>query len=121
MGPKPAETADDHDLFRTELVNLIDWQAFANDWRQQFVCTTSRPALPRRLMASMLHLKHFHSLGDEDTVERWTAKRRTALILDTIQGKTTVAEASRAQDLPPSELEECVDEGNRGMENALRS
>lgn len=24
MGPKPVEMMDDHDLFRTELVNLID-------------------------------------------------------------------------------------------------
>jgi IS5 family transposase len=24
MGPKPAESRDDHDLFRTELVGLID-------------------------------------------------------------------------------------------------
>jgi hypothetical protein len=39
----------------------------------------------------------------EDDIKRWTAKRKTALILDIIQGKTTVAEASRAYDLPPSD------------------
>jgi transposase-like protein len=44
----------------------------------------------------------------EDDIKRWTAKRKTALILDIIQGKTTVAEASRAYDLPPSEIEEWV-------------
>src|SRR5450830_1208620 len=38
-----------------------------------------------------------------------------------IQGKTTVSEASRAYDLNPSEVEQWVDEGKRGMENALRS
>ena len=27
MGPKPADSRTDHDLFRTELVNLIDQQA----------------------------------------------------------------------------------------------
>jgi len=54
-------------------------------------------------------------------VKRWTAKRKTALILDIIQGKTSVAEASRAYDLPPSEIEEWVDEGKKGMENALRT
>ena len=45
MGPKPVDERADHDLFRTELVNLIDhrhelvklaelvdWQAFADDW-----------------------------------------------------------------------------------------
>ncbi len=56
----------------------------------------------------------------EDDIKRWTAKRKTALILDIIQGKTTVAEASRAYDLPPSEFEEWVEEGKKGMENALR-
>jgi transposase-like protein len=56
----------------------------------------------------------------EDDIERWTAKRKTALILDIIQGKTTVAEASRAYDLPPSEIEGWVEEGKKGMENALR-
>ncbi len=67
MGPKPAKTASDHDLFRTELVNLIDqrhelvhlaalidWQAFSEQWSPQFVSTTGRPALPTRLMAALL-------------------------------------------------------------------
>jgi len=85
MGPKPAESTHDHDLFRTELVNLIDqrhelvrlaelidWQAFANEWSPQFVSTTGRPALPTRLMAALLYLKHVYALSDEDTVERWS-------------------------------------------------
>ncbi|WP_175658652.1 hypothetical protein, partial [Burkholderia oklahomensis] len=42
-------------------------------------------------------------------------------VLDIIQGKTTVAEASRAYDLSPSEVENWVDDGKRGMENALRA
>ena len=57
----------------------------------------------------------------EDEIKRWTAKRKTALVLEIIQGKTTVAEASRAFDLPASELQQWVDEGKRGMENALRT
>jgi len=45
MGPKPVDERCDHDLFRTELVNLIDrrhelvklgelidWQSFADEW-----------------------------------------------------------------------------------------
>lgn len=56
---------------------------------------------------------------DED-IKRWTAKRKRAPVLDIIQGKTTVAEASRAYDLSPSEIENWVD-GKRGMENALRA
>lgn len=85
MGPKPSESIADHDLFRTALVNLIDqrhelvrlaelidWQAFETEWSPQFVSTTGRPALPTRLMASLLYLKHVYALSDEDTVERWS-------------------------------------------------
>ncbi|AJK47062.1 transposase [Burkholderia plantarii] len=57
---------------------------------------------------------------DED-IKRWTAKRKSALVMDIIQGKTTVAEASRNYDLSPSEVENWVDDGKRGMENALRA
>jgi len=57
----------------------------------------------------------------QEEIKRWTAKRKTALILEILQGKTTVSEASRAYDLPPSEIEQWVEEGKRGMENSLRS
>jgi transposase-like protein len=40
------------------------------------------------------------ALMDEE-IKRWTARRKTALVLEIIQGKTTIAEASRAYDLPP--------------------
>jgi transposase, IS5 family len=85
VGPKPAKPIDDHDLFRTELVNLIDqrhelvrlaelidWQAFSDEWSPQFVSTTGRPALPTRLTAALLYLKHVYALSDEDTVKRWS-------------------------------------------------
>lgn len=57
---------------------------------------------------------------DED-IKRWTARRKSALVLEIIQGKTTVAEASRQFDIPPSEIESWVEDGKRGMENALRA
>jgi len=38
------------------------------------------------------------TMMDED-VKRWTARRKSALVLDIIQGKTTVSEASRQFDL----------------------
>ena len=60
-------------------------------------------------------------MRDQEEVKRWTAKRKSALVLEIIQGKTTVAEASRAHDLLPAEIENGVDEGKRGMENALRA
>lgn len=84
MGPKAARDGGDHDLFRMELVNLIDqrhelvrlaalidWEAFSQQWSPQFTSTTGRPALPTRLMASLLYLKHVYALSDEDVVERW--------------------------------------------------
>lgn len=84
MGPKPVEERSDHDLFCTELVNLIDqwhelagladlidWPAFALHWGAQFESTTGRPALPTRLMASLLYLKRVYALSDEDVIERW--------------------------------------------------
>jgi len=43
------------------------------------------------------------------------------LVTEIIQGKTTVAKASRTFDIPPSEIEEWVDEGRKGMDNALRA
>ncbi|WP_150567271.1 DUF1153 domain-containing protein, partial [Pandoraea morbifera] len=45
------------------------------------------------------------SMKMEDEIKRWTAKRKSALVLDIIQGKTTVSEASRSFDLTPSEVE----------------
>ncbi|WP_442902628.1 transposase [Frigidibacter sp. MR17.24] len=57
----------------------------------------------------------------DEGIKRWTAKRKSALVVEIIQGKTTVAEASRAYDLSPSEIEGWVDDAKRGMENALRA
>ena len=61
------------------------------------------------------------SITMDEEIKRWTAKRKSALVMEIIQGKTTVAEAARAFDLPPSEIEEWVDDAKRGMENALRA
>ncbi len=84
MGPKPQEPRIEQDLFRMELANLIDqrhelvrlaalidWSAFEQQWGPKFESTTGRPALPTRLMASLLYLKHAFALSDEDVVERW--------------------------------------------------
>lgn len=56
-----------------------------------------------------------------EAVKRWTAKRKSALVVEIIQGKTTVAEASRTYDLAPSEIESWVDDARKGMENALKT
>lgn len=57
---------------------------------------------------------------DED-IKRWTARRKSALVLDILQGRTSVSEAARQFDLTPSEIEEWVAQGKAGMENALRT
>lgn len=61
------------------------------------------------------------SIVMEEEIKRWTARRKSALVLEIIQGKTTVSEASRQFDLTPSEIEGWVDDAKRGMENALRA
>ncbi|WP_235027085.1 DUF1153 domain-containing protein, partial [Cognatazoarcus halotolerans] len=57
----------------------------------------------------------------EDEIKRWTARRKSALVMEVLQGKRTLAEASRSYDLSPSEIETWIDEAKRGMENALRT
>ncbi len=52
---------------------------------------------------------------------RDTQRRVGELVLDIIQGKTAVVEASRAYDLSPSKVEDWVEDGKRGMENVLRA
>ena len=56
-----------------------------------------------------------------EDIKRWTAKRKSALVIEIIQGKTTVAEASRTYDLAPSEIESWVDDARKGMENVLKA
>ena len=61
------------------------------------------------------------SVTMDDSIKRWTAKRKTGLVIEIIQGKTTVAEASRSFDLSPSGIEGWIDDAKRGMENSLRA
>ena len=56
----------------------------------------------------------------EEEIKRWTARRKSALVLEIIQGKTSLAAASRQFDLTSAEFESWVEDGRRGMENALR-
>ena len=57
----------------------------------------------------------------EEETKRWRARRKSAMVLEIIQGKTTVSEASRRFNLTPSEIESWVDDGKNKMENALRA
>lgn len=40
------------------------------------------------------------STSMDEEIKRWTARRKSALVLEIIQGKITVAEASGTHDLP---------------------
>ena len=61
------------------------------------------------------------SIEMDEEIKRWTARRKSALVLDIIQGKTAVSESSRQFDLPPSEIESWIDQAKAGMENALKA
>ncbi|MCE8556908.1 transposase [Ruegeria pomeroyi] len=57
----------------------------------------------------------------DGNIKRWTAKRKSALVIEIIQGKATVAEVSRSYDLAPSKIENWGDDARKGMENALHT
>ena len=58
--------------------------------------------------------------GSEE-VQRWTAKRRAALVLSLLKGETTAADAARRHGLKVAEVEEWRDRFLLGAENALRA
>ena len=41
----------------------------------------------------------------DENIKRWTAKRKSALINEIIQGKTKVSAASQSYDMAPFEIE----------------
>jgi transposase-like protein len=56
-----------------------------------------------------------------ENVERWTAKRRVALVVSLLKGETSVAEAARKHGLTVVEVEDWRDRFLLGAENALRA
>ena len=61
-------------------------------------------------------------MGDNaDQVERWTAKRKAALVLSILRGETSVQEAARKHGLTVAEVEDWKDKFLLAAENALRS
>jgi transposase-like protein len=57
---------------------------------------------------------------DEAKVERWTAQRKAAIILDVLKGKISVPEACRKYGFTQGEFREWVDEYHRGGVDALK-
>lgn len=58
---------------------------------------------------------------DKNGLQRWTAKRRVALVLTILRGETTSQEAARQHGLTVAEIEDWKEKFLSGAENALRS
>jgi transposase-like protein len=56
-----------------------------------------------------------------EQVQRWTAKRRVALVVRLLKGETSAQEAARQHGLKVAEVEDWRDKFLLGAENALRS
>jgi len=56
-----------------------------------------------------------------DPIERWTAKRRAALVVSLLKGEPSVAEAARRYGLTVAEVEDWREKFLLGAENALRT
>ena len=56
-----------------------------------------------------------------EDVQRWTAKRRAALVLSILKGETSVQEAARKHGLKVAEIEAWKDRYLVAAENALRT
>lgn len=84
--PSPQTQADETgDLFRSRLDNMIDmrhplvtlagkinWSALEIAWGARTQpAGAGNPALPVRLIAGLLYLKHMHNLSDEAVCARW--------------------------------------------------
>jgi transposase-like protein len=60
-------------------------------------------------------------MDQDEPQNRWTAKRRSALVLQILRGDVSVAEAARTHGVTVAELENWRDRFLTGAENALRS
>jgi transposase-like protein len=58
---------------------------------------------------------------DKDDVQRWTTKRKAALVLSIVKGETSIQEAARQHGLTVAEIEDWKERFFLGAENALRA
>lgn len=56
-----------------------------------------------------------------EPIERWTAKRRVALVVSILKGETSIAEAARTHGLTVAEVEDWREKFLAGAENVLRT
>ena len=59
--------------------------------------------------------------ANPESPQRWTAKRRVALVVSILKGETSVAAAARKHGLTVTEVEEWRERFLLGAENALRT
>ncbi|MEQ8280820.1 MAG: helix-turn-helix domain-containing protein [Deltaproteobacteria bacterium] len=59
--------------------------------------------------------------GSLESVQRWTANKRTALVLSILKGETSVQEAARQHGLKVRDVEDWKERFLAGATNALRS
>ena len=87
MKPKPTVRTPQRELFRVELVSLVDlahplvklgekmnWQVFDEQLGQTFDGKTGAPGINTRLMVALHYLKYQYNLSDEAVVARWVEK-----------------------------------------------
>jgi len=69
--PGLAEQLDkNHSLYQLSL--MINWEYFEKEFSIYYRTDFGRPALPIRLMVSLLILKNIRNLSDESVVEQWS-------------------------------------------------
>lgn len=58
---------------------------------------------------------------EQDGIKRWTARRKAAVVMDMIKGKTTATEVARSHDLTVGEVEQWMDDFVSMGTESLRS
>ena len=56
-----------------------------------------------------------------EPIQRWTSKRKSAVVLSILKGETSIAEAARTNALTVAEIERWKEAFLAGAENALRT
>ena len=59
--------------------------------------------------------------AEKEDIQRWTTKRKAALVLSILKGETSIQEAARKHGLTVAELEDWTERFFLGAENALRA
>ena len=58
---------------------------------------------------------------EQEDIQRWTTKRKVALVVSVIKGETSIQEAARQHGITVAEIEDWQERFLLGAENALRA